>query len=220
MKQNLIIFGNGIAAKMAKYYFDNDSHYQIVAFTVDKDFIVSEMLEGLPVLDFSTIDLHFPPIENTIFIAVGYSKMNELRENKYQIAKKMGFGIASYISSRCVNMSKFPIGENAYILEGSIIQPFAKIGNNVTIWSGSVVGHGSIIEDNNFLSINVVVCGYTVIKNNCFLGANSTISDFVTIAEKTLVGAQSFISKNTEKGSVYVAPRAIKLDKNSSEMNL
>ena len=220
MKQNLIIFGNETAAQQAKFYFDTDSNYNVVAFTVDKAYIKSETFEGLPLHEFETIESRFPIENYYIFIAVGYTQMNAIREKKYYEAKEKGYNFASYISSRCLNLTQVPIGENAYILENTVIQPFAKIGNNVSILVGNGIGHNCTIEDHNFITSYVAVCGESIIRKSCFLGVGCIIADYVEIAEKTLVGAQSFISKNTEKGSVYVAPRAIKLDKNSSEMNL
>ena len=37
-KVPLVIFGSAEIAALAKYYFDNDSFYKVVAFTVDDEF--------------------------------------------------------------------------------------------------------------------------------------------------------------------------------------
>ena len=59
-----------------------------------------------------------------------------------------------------------------------------------------------------------------LVNSHCFIGVNSTIGHMVEIGEETLVGAGSVITKNTEKGSVYVPARSVKLDKSSSSFKL
>ena len=48
----LVVFGSAEIAKLAKYYFDNDSEYNIVAFTVDDDYVEGKdevkVLKGIP----------------------------------------------------------------------------------------------------------------------------------------------------------------------------
>lgn len=52
-----------------------------------------------------------------------------------------------------------PIGDNCFIMENNVIQPFAQIGNDVTIWGGSIIGHGSVIKDHCFVAAHVVISG-------------------------------------------------------------
>jgi len=218
--KKLIIFGSGDIAQIANYYFDIDSDYSIVAFTVDRAYIKSEDLEGKPIIPFEEITDKFPPDQYEMFIALSYSKLNTVRENKYNEAKLKGYTIASYISSKCSYLSQFPPGENAFIFEDNSIQPFVKIGHNVTLWSGNHIGHHSIIHDHNFISSHVVISGHCIVNSHCFLGVNSTLAHNVEVATKTIVGAGAVIVKNTEENSVYVAPRSVKLSKKSDEITL
>ena len=117
-------------------------------------------------------------------------------------------------------MTKYPIGENCFIFEDNTIQPFVKIGNNVILWSGNHIGHHTTIEDHNFISSHVVVSGQCLIKSNCFIGVNSTIGHAVEVAEETLIGAGSVITKNTDKLSVYVPAKSVKLDRQSNTFKL
>jgi len=218
--KKLVIFGTGDIAQLAKYYFDIDSSYEVVAFTVDKNYCLSATFENLPLVPFEEIEKHFPCNEVEIFIALSYAQMNKLRETKFFEAKKMNYTIASYISSKCTYLSQFPAGENAFILEDNTIQPYVKIGDNVTLWSGNHIGHHSVIESHNFISSHVVISGHCKVEPNCFIGVNSTIGHQVIIAKETLVGAGSIITKNTEESSIYVPARSIKLDKKSNEIKL
>ncbi|NIK72517.1 sugar O-acyltransferase (sialic acid O-acetyltransferase NeuD family) [Thermonema lapsum] len=218
--KKIVIFGTGDIAQIAKYYFEIDSPYQVVAFTVDKDYIQEVQFEGLPIYPFEEIERHFPPNEYEMFIALSYANMNKLRALKFQQAKEKGYRLVSYVSSKCTYLSQFNCGENCFIFEDNTIQPFVKIGDNVTIWSGNHIGHHSRIAAHNFISSHVVISGHCVLESYCFLGVNSTIGHNVTIAEGTLVGAAAVITKDTEPYSVWVPPRSVLLDKKSTDLKL
>lgn len=220
MKKKLVIFGSGDIGQIARYYFEIDSEYQPVAFTLDGAYIKGTTFEGLPVVPFEQIEQHCSPKEHALFIALSYSGMNKLREEKYRSAKQKGFEIASYISSKCTYLSQFKPGENAFIFEDNTIQPFVRIGHNVTIWSGNHIGHHSIIEDHNFISSHVVLSGHCHVESYCFLGVNATLAHKVRLASETLLGAGSIITKDTEFQSVYVPAKSVKLEKKSSHFKL
>ena len=46
----------------------------------------------------------------SMFIALSYTEMNELRARKVNEAKKKGFNIASYVSSNCTTFETFSCG--------------------------------------------------------------------------------------------------------------
>lgn len=220
MSRKLIIFGSGDIGQIAKYYFEIDSDYQPVCFTLDREYIKEPTLDNLPVVPYDELVQRFSPADHDIFIALSYSQMNKLRAAKYQDAKTKGYTIASYISSKCTYLSQFKAGENSFIFEDNTIQPFVKIGNNVTIWSGNHVGHHSVIEDHNFISSHVVISGHCHIESYCFLGVNATIAHKVKIASETLLGAGAIITKDTEFQGVYVPAKTTKLEKKSSHFKL
>jgi sugar O-acyltransferase (sialic acid O-acetyltransferase NeuD family) len=216
----LVIFGIGDIAQIAKYYFETDSEHEVVAFTVDRAYMSSPTLEGLPVVPFEEVEKFYPPRDYMMFVAVSYAQMNKLRQDKYLNAKSKGYRLASYISSFCTFRSQFKVGENAFIFEDNTIQPFVKIAENVTMWSGNHIGHHSVICPHNFISSHVVISGHCTIESNCFLGVNSTLAHQVKLAEGTLIGAGAVISKDTEAYSIYVPQRSVKLDKRSDEVKL
>jgi len=218
--KKLIIFGAVDIAQIAKYYFDIDSDYKVVAFTVNKQYINENIIDGVDVVAFETLDQHYSPEEYDVFVAVSYADMNKLREGICEKVKKKGYKLASYISSKCSYLSQFQPGENAFIFEDNTIQPFVKIGDNVTMWSGNHIGHHSTIESNNFISSHVVISGHCTIKEHCFLGVNATLAHKVTLNEGTLLGAGTIINKDTEINGVYVPARSVKLDKTSDKIKL
>ena len=217
----LIVFGAGDIALLAKYYFESDSDHTVECFAVDREYLDSKNeFEGKPLVAFEDVLSNYSPAEYKMFIALSYSKMNKLRQQKYLEAKSKGYELVSYISSRCTYLSQSKPGDNCFVLEDNTIQPFVKIGNNVTLWSGNHIGHHSIIEDHNFISSQVVISGHCCIKPNCFLGVNSSVAHHVTVGRETLVGAGVVLSKDSEEQSVYVPARSALLDKKSSDVQL
>ena len=82
MKNDLVIFGGAEIAALAKFYFNNDSSYNVVAFTIDDEFITSDTLEGIPILPFSECSEKFPPNEYSMHVALSYNKpINFARKN-------------------------------------------------------------------------------------------------------------------------------------------
>ena len=87
----VVIFGNAEIASLAHFYFKNDSDYQIVAFTVDDEFVREDTLEGLPVIPFSEINNKLFSVEEySMHVALSYQKLNKLREEKYETVKQKG----------------------------------------------------------------------------------------------------------------------------------
>ena len=218
--KEIIIFGTGDISQIASYYFNTDSEYEVVAFTVNKEYKDSSTFLGKPLISFEEVEKKYSPNKFKMFIALSYSKMNSIREEKYYEAKNKGYELVSYISSKCSYLTNIKHGDNCFIFEDNTIQPFVQIGNNITIWSGNHIGHHSIIKDHNFISSHVVISGHCTIESNCFLGVNATVAHNVKIAEQTLLGAGAIVSRNTEKNSIYVPAKTVKLNKKSSDVNL
>lgn len=203
MKQ-LIIFGGGDIAELAHYYFTTDSDYQVVAFTVDDEFVTTSEFCGLPVIPFSTVINNYPPSKYDIFVAMSYSKLNEIRKEKFKNLIKLGYHLPSYVSSKATVFSNCKIGRNSFILENNTIQPFTKIGDNVTLWSGNHIGHHSSISDHCFIASHVVVSGGVTIGEACFVGVNATIRDHITIGPRCVIGASTLILADVDEEGVYI----------------
>ena len=142
----VIVFGTADFAQLAHFYLTNDSEHQVVAFTVHKKYLSQSELFGLPVIAFEDIEAHFPSQDHAMFAPLSPAKMNTLREEVYSQAKAKGYTLISYISSKATYYGT-PVGDNCFIFENNVIQPFTAIGNNVIMWSGNHFGHHSTIGD-------------------------------------------------------------------------
>lgn len=201
--KQVLIFGIGDLARVARFYFDCDSDLETVAFVLDREFIKEKTFQGLPVVPFDEVEKVYPPDKYEMFIGVGYSNFNKNREEKYFAAKNKNYRFVTYVNSKVTHWGDTEIGENTFILEDVTIQPFVKIGANCVIWSGNHIGHDSQIADHCFLTSHVVISGNCRIGRNCFLGVNATIRDGITVGDHCIIGAGTLILKNTEPGSVY-----------------
>lgn len=212
MGKPLIIFGNAEIASLAKFYFTNDSDYEVVAFTVDDDYIDCSFYEGLPVVPFSSLTDKYPPSKYSLHVALSYMRLNKLREEKYFQAKAAGYSLVSYVSSKATTWGDLTVGDNCFILENQTIQPGVIIGNNVMLWSGNHIGHGTKIGDHTYLASQVVISGNCKIGQRCFLGVNSTLKDFLTIGDDVFIAMDASVTKDLSSDSTVLAARCSVFD--------
>jgi sugar O-acyltransferase (sialic acid O-acetyltransferase NeuD family) len=203
VKKQLVIFGAGDIAQLAHYYFSTDSQYEVVAFTVDKEFLTGGEFQELPVVPFDEVDKRYSPDAHALFVALSYAKLNQIRREKYLAAKALGYQLASFVSSHATVLNGGKIGDNCFILEDNTIQPFVTIGNNVTLWSGNHVGHHSNIHDHCFIASHVVISGGVQIMESCFIGVNVTLRDHIKVGERCVIGAGAVLLGDAEPEGVY-----------------
>lgn len=219
-KTPLVIVGNSSNARLAKYYFTKDSHFEVVAFSVHEKYITERKFEGLPVVPLENLAEQYPAKKYAAFVAVGYTKMNKVRQALYDEVKSKGYRLPNYISSKCSFLTEEKVGDNNLILEDNTIQPLVKIGSNNVLWSGNHIGHDVEIADHCFITSHVVISGFTKIGNNCFIGVNATLRDDIKIAPETLIAAGAVVMKNTEFQQVIIPPRSTVLEKRSDQIEI
>ncbi len=212
----VVLFGLGEAADVATYYFEHDSEHRVVAHTVDAAYVDREQHRGLPVVPFDELPERFPPEHYTVFLGLGYWRVNAVRAERFVSAKALGYRIASYVSSDASVPRGFRAPEGAFILPGCVVEPFVELGANVTLWSGTTVSHHSSVGDHAFIASQVSLSGGVRVGQRAFIGAGATVSDHVCVGERAVVGAGTVILENVLDDEVWVAPRARKLRRSSA----
>jgi sugar O-acyltransferase (sialic acid O-acetyltransferase NeuD family) len=205
MKRRLVVFGAKQIAEVCAFYFDHDSGYEVVAFTVDGEFVEATTFAGRPVVPFEEIAA-YPPGSHDVFVAVSHQQMNRVRAEKCAAARAMGYTLAQYVSTKAITWPTLSVGENTFVMEGNVVQPFATIGANTIVWSGNHIGHHSSVGDHCFLASHIVVSGGVAIGDHCFIGVNATLRDGIRVAERCLIGAGVTVLKDTKPDEVYAAP--------------
>ena len=89
--EKVIIFGIGDISQIAYLYLSENKNYEIVAFTIDKEYIKEDTFLGLPVVAFENLEEKFSQNEYKLFIPLSYTKINKLREQKFLEAKEKGY---------------------------------------------------------------------------------------------------------------------------------
>lgn len=215
---NIVIFGTSYFARVAYIYLTRDSQYNVVGFTINREYLSHNKFMELDVVEFEDIENIYPPDKYSMFVAIGYKRVNKARAEIYYQCKDKGYQLISYINSKAYLWGEVEIGDNCFIFENNVIQPFVKIGNDVIIWSGNHIGHDSKIGDHCFIASHAVISGNTTIGPYCFIGVNATFRDGIVVAPECVIGAGAVILKNTKEKGVYAAKNTEPLDILSSEL--
>ena len=118
MKKNkIIIFGVGTYAEIINQYLTDDSEYEVVAFTLDDEYIKEDTYLGLPMVPFSKVEKIYSPKDYFMHVGLSYTNLNHLREDRYHEAKNKGYTLPTYISSKATVLTKYPIGDNCLFLK-------------------------------------------------------------------------------------------------------
>jgi sugar O-acyltransferase (sialic acid O-acetyltransferase NeuD family) len=219
MGRPVVIFGAGDFARIAEVYLREDSPHEVVAFTVNRDYLESDELSGLPVVPFEELEQTHPPAEFAMLVAAGFSGVNRVRTDIFNQCKERGYELISYVCSKAIHYGgELEVGENTFVFEANVIQPGVTIGKNVVLWSGNHIGHDSTIEDHCFIASHAVVSGNVTIGHSCFVGVNATFRDGVTVAPRCVIGAGALIMKDTQEGEVYAVRGTAALEKKSWDL--
>lgn len=209
--RKLVIFGIEDFAEIAYEYFTNDSAFDVVAFTVERTYLPAGKVRkfGLPVLAFEDLDRILPPADHDFFAAVVYAELNRMRERICQRARRMGYRLASHVSSQAFVSPSAALGEHCFIFENNSVQPFSSVGDNVVLWCGNQISHHAQIGSHCFLSGGVAVGGWSTVGDHCFLGLNATLANNTDLGEGSWVSHGATLSKTVPPASFVKAGSSV-----------
>jgi sugar O-acyltransferase (sialic acid O-acetyltransferase NeuD family) len=202
-RRKLVIVGDSSFAEIACEMFEVAGNHEVAAFAVHREYLKRQDLLGRPVCALEDIDRLIPPADADAFVALTYRELNRARTRLCAEMKKKGYRLATYVSPAAFVWRNVTIGENCFIFENNVVQPFVKIGDNVILWSGNHIGHHSTIEDNVFVASHVVISGHVTVGSNTFLGVNATVADTVKIGVDNWIGPNALVTKDTEDDAMY-----------------
>jgi sugar O-acyltransferase (sialic acid O-acetyltransferase NeuD family) len=216
---DVIIFGVKENSEVLAYYIKKDSGKRLIGFVVDGEYVQEDEFYGHPVIAYE--DLKFNERKGDLELMAPLSPvgMNKKREMVFNRLKQDGFKLGSYISSKAIVCTDC-IGENSFVLEGNVLQPFVTVGNNVLLWSGNHIGHHTTISDHVMITSHVVVSGRCKIGSYSYLGVNSTVRDGLNVAEGTFLTMGACLNVDTEPWSVYRGEVAEKTKIPSTRMKI
>jgi len=217
MKKDLIIFGLGKISEVITYFFEKNTDYNVVAYTVDSKYKTKKVFNKKPVVDFESISDNYSPNRYYIFVALGYQDLNNLRASKLKEVKEKGYKLVSYIDPNSSIPEDLIYGDNCFVMSNALIHPKVKIGNNVFVWSGAMIGHHTEIGDNCWLTSCTNIAGCVKVGRNCFFALNSTIANSLEIGNHCFFGANSIVTKCVSDNQVYIEQQTQKFRLNSSQ---
>ena len=206
----LIILGDSLFAEIAHEYFTVDSGYEVVAFSVEREYLRRDTFCALPVVALEQLEQHFDPAAHAVFAALTYAQVNRLRARLAATAKAKGFALASYVSSRAFVWRNVELGEHCFIFEDNTLQPFVRVGSNVVMWSGNHIGHHSTIGDNVFIASHAVISGSVVVGDNTFIGVNATLVNDITIGADNWIGPHVVLTRDSPPNAMWRPARSDK----------
>lgn len=215
----VVIHGDGFWADLAHLYLSQDSPHEVVAFSDEGHSLKSPRHRGLPVVPFEELPITYPAEDYSLFLPLGYRKMNHVRAAKVEQARSWGYALVSYVSSRARLWPGFVCGENCFIIEGNTLQPFTTLGDDVLLWIGNHLGPRCIVKDHVTITSQVVLSGNCVVEPYCFIGPEATVRDGAVLARETRVEAGAVVLSNTKEGDV-VRARASRMAETPGRLRL
>jgi len=204
MKKDLVIFGVGKIADVIFYYATKECDFSVAAFCADKEYVNTKQFNGLPVVAFEDVVNNYPPDRYSMFVAIGYHDLNQLREQKCREAQQKGYELVSIVSPLANVPSNVVMGWNCFIMSPSLVHPCVTIGNNVFIFSGAMVAHHSVVDDNCWLTSCCNISGNVHVGANTFIAVNATVGHSVSIGKNCFLGANALITKNVDDEKVII----------------
>ncbi len=218
--RQFVVYGNGSVARLVYNELTYNSPHEVVAFCVDKEYVADTLIFGLPVVPFEDITTLYPPDSYGMFIGVGYSKVNKIRESRYLEAKALGYSFTNIIAKTVISYPCLKLGENCLIGNYTVIYPDVTIGNNVLVGAACTLDHDLILGDHCFLSDQVAISGFVKVMPNCFLGTSATVRNKVMIGRESIIGAATSIMEDVEERSVYLCDASRKLGVSSDRLRI
>ncbi|WP_285824207.1 hypothetical protein [Schaedlerella arabinosiphila] len=213
MKKKVLIFGTTMFSKEMMHYLQKDDKWEILGFTLDRDYKKEEFFCDYKVYPFEDLEIYFNMENTEILPSIGYSGMNSHRKLFFEKCEKKGYKIASYIDRTAINYAK-SIGK------GNIILDFVQLGHECTLGTGNIIkgtcgfAHDSQIGDFNYFGGSDHIGGAVIVGNENFFGISCIIRSQIKIGNENLIGAGTYLSESIGKYTV-VSPAKARIVKSS-----
>jgi sugar O-acyltransferase (sialic acid O-acetyltransferase NeuD family) len=206
---DIVLWGAGQIADVARVYIDKHGPDKIVGFTVDAEYKKSDTFAGRPLVAWEELEKFFPPDKVKLLGPLSFRKLNDFRTKRYNEAKERGYQHTNFIHPSCHNYAE-SIGDNCFILDNCILQPFSRIGNNVMFWTDVHVGHHCVIGDNCFISSCTGFSSNATVGENCIISGRTSVDYGVEIGPRCFIGMGANVHKNLPAESVVRAVNSAK----------
>lgn len=202
----IVLFGTGAVASVVRNILDHESPYRVVALTVDRAHIATDADWDLEIVPFDEIATRYPPSENGMFVAIGYSQMNGVRAARCEQARELGYELVSHVSERTSTWPGFTARPNTIVMEDCTVGPGAQIGEDCIVWPRCYVGHGTTVGDHCYVAANSSISGFSSIGSRSVIGSAAVVRDGIAVGEACVIGVGAVLTTDLEAHSVIAAP--------------
>ena len=198
---DIIVFGAGQIAEVAKFYIDAHGSDRIVGFTVDATYRNDDTFQGLPLIAWEELDKHFPPGSVELLGPLSYRRLNDFRRDRHREGKARGYAFTSFVHPGS-HIYASEIGENCFILENNVIQPFVRVGAGVMMWTSNHIGHHAVIGDYCFFASQIALGGGVEVGEGCFFAGKVGVESGLRIGDACFLGSGAIVTKPLPRESV------------------
>jgi sugar O-acyltransferase (sialic acid O-acetyltransferase NeuD family) len=197
----IVVFGAGQIADVARTYIDAHGPDRIVAFVVDDAHRTGDTFAGRPQVSWEDLERTHPPDRVKLLGPLSFRRLNTFRRARYEDGKARGYAFASFVHPSC-HVYTDRIGENCFILENNTLQPFVEIGDDVILWSNNHIGHHARIGAHCFLSSHCGISSNVTIGEECFLAGKASVDYGRTVGARCILGPAAVVLEDLPADSV------------------
>lgn len=212
-REDVVIFGTGGLSRTVACYLKAHARFNVVAFTVDADFMDDSTIDGVPVIPFEQLEHQVSAASTSALVVLTLQRTEDrfLDKRKCRELVDKGFALATFVSPSAVLPENVVVGKNVIISPGVIIEPFCSIGDGVIIRSGAYIGHDVELGDFSYIAPRASLSGNVRVGAHAFVGNNATVRGGVCIGSGAVVGAGTTILRDVVVEAVVKAPENILL---------
>ena len=192
--ENLVIIGCSETAERILFFCERYKLYNVIGFSVDKQYMKCDTFHGYPVWPTEELHLHMNIERDKIFVALFWNHLNGDRRRLFEKFDKLGYSFANIISPN--SSIRGTIGKNCWIMDSVTVQEYATIEDNVIIADMAFIGHKTYIGSHSFVGAKSTIMGGGRIGAQTFVGIGATIFDSTVIGEKCIIGACTIVKRN------------------------
>jgi|SRR5690554_386786 len=202
MKKKCVIIGSGTYGQVyARYLSDL---YEEIVFTDNDQTLHNSEFYGVKVIGNDDYVLsQLDPEIYDVYVPIGNIRVRRAVIKEF---RNNGFSLPNYIHPSVKLDKTVELGHEAiYILENTLIMPFAKIESEVMISVCTMIAHHTTIHSGVFVSSGVTIGASMDIHENAYIGISATIMTGVNeIGENSIIGAGSVVIRNVDANVTVV----------------
>lgn len=195
--KRVIVYGTGGYAEIFYHEACLFGAIEIVAFTVDREYLDAPEFCGLPVVPFEEVKTVYPPEAYEMMVLTSPKRIRT-RKVMYDKAKGLGYNLANYVSPRAIVEAGVQMGDNNVIFADAFIGHHTILGNDNIIRQKVYLGHQSKMADHNIIVAGCTLGGMSQIGSLSFFGLGMVGRDKVRYGDEVFVGLGSVVTKDVE----------------------